>query len=296
MIHRLLNRSRPLKTQTRPPKNEFSLGFSIDPSPPTNQEEGTPLPSSHSIQNSETISPQPIPYDSGFETPDLSLSSTVFNKKTITKSKTFRGLNSPLKTPHYLQKQIISSPEIKNPSFSSKISISKESVQKEEVRSFSPLKAPSSQTNLVVQSMRRSIGKELLKSAASCQMISIQEAQSMGGKLSLPDSGLLIPFLSQLLHRNQETVQKNLLQKCSKLIVPFDYFRSLIGNQSVQKYHLHLIQFKIIPIFFRGNSLTVLAEHPHLIALAELILKENQCAVPWIHVIPASLNDLESCV
>ena len=298
MIHRILNRKKRTAVSKQNPKTEFSLGFSASQSMEYAIDqilkEASELPFSESNFEESPLDPQPIPQDCGFETPNLPLPASIFAKKTISKNKTFRGLNNPLKVPHTLQNKQAPPAVPKSPPFSIQKSTqppSPISLPSATAPSFPlPHVPPSSSTHAV----RISIGKELLKAAAACQMISIQEAHSMGSKISLPSSGLLIPPLAELLHRNPETVQKNLLSKIAKINIPFDYFKSLIGNQSVQKYHSLLIPYKIIPLFYRGNSLTVLAEHPFLISLTETILKENQTPVAWIHFIPATLEDLES--
>ena len=299
MIHRILNRKKTTVVSDQNPKTEFSLGFSTSQSMEKALDqilkEATELPFDESSFGESTLDPQPIPQDNEFETPNLPLPASVFTKKTISKNKTFRGLNNPLKIPNTFQNKHSPSILPKTRTFS---------IQKS-TKPPSPIDLPSSPPtpsfplpnvtpSTSIQSMRISIGKELLKAAAACQMISIQEAHSMGSKISLPTSGLIIPPLAELLHRNPDTVQKNLLSKIAKINVPFDFFKSLIGNQSVQKYHSLLIPYKIIPLFYRGNSLTVLAEHPFLISLTETILKENQTPVAWIHFIPATLEDLES--
>jgi hypothetical protein len=299
MIHRLLKRKQPSNLSENATNPEFSLGFSanqsMDHALEKIIEDITQLSHNQEEKQSLNIEPHTIPHDRGFNSPPLALSPTLFTKKTISKNKTFRGLNNPLKVPQAVQRPQSPAPVItKNSVLINSITGEKQfprSYDRSQTKSFSlPLNA----SNSTLQASRISIAKELLKAAASCQMISIQEAHSMGSKITLSNRGLMLPTLAELLHRNQDSVQKSLLLKANKTIVPIDFFTTLIGNQTVQKYHSLLIPYKIIPLFNRGNSLTILAEHPFLVSLVETILKENLSPVSWIHFIPASLSDLES--
>ncbi len=299
MIHTLLKRKQSLKPAENPPKREFSLGFSTNQSMDSTLEKIIEDITQTSIPQKETIpvilDPHSIPNDRGFNSPPITLPASIFTKKTISKNKTIRGLNNPLKVPSNHQKLNSFSPVILKSSASN--ATQKNETQLAPPSEQSPIpsfRLPLSQSNSIIQTTRISIAKELLKSAASCQMISIQEAHSMGSKMTLSAQGLMLPLLAELLHRNPESVQKNLLLKINKPVVPIDFFASLIGNQTVQKFHTLLIPYKIIPLFHQGNSLTILAEHPLLLTLAETILKENHSPVAWIHFIPASLIDLES--
>ncbi|MES2307706.1 MAG: hypothetical protein V4507_02500 [Verrucomicrobiota bacterium] len=292
MIHRLLKRNRPPSHQEAPERSAFSLGFSSSQSMDNTVEE---IIREASKTEEETTpfdlpQPQPIINDPRFEIPDTTPKDGVFVKKTISKQKTFRGLSNPLKVPSYLQKNVESKPA-SSPIIKKTITTQSQSL--DHLPQTSSFRLPITQSQSSIQQIRLSIGKELLKSAAACQMISIQEAHSMGGKLVLPPTSLLIPLLADLLHRNQDSVQKNLLQKIGKSPAPLDYFRSQTGNQSVQKFRSLLIPYKIAPVFYRGNSLTVLAEHPLLIPLAKAILQEHQFNISWIHCIPIELQELD---
>jgi hypothetical protein len=297
MIHRLLKGKQRSVPNENPTKQEFSLGFSAHQSMDFALEQIIDEASHALTENSELISvnidPQPIPNDSRFESPSIPIPSSIFSKKTISKSKTFRGLNNPLKVPADIPKaQPSSSASLKNSTLRKPIASDHDSLESSpQSPSF---RLPTKPQNPSILAVRISIAKELLKSAASCQMISIQEAHSMGSKIGLPAKGLILPLLAELLHRSPDSVQKNLLLKTAKTMVPIDFFRALIGNQSVQKFHSLLIPYKIVPLFYRGNSLTILAEHPFLIPLAETLLKESDALVPWIHFVPATLQDLES--
>lgn len=293
MIQRLLKRKSPTTSPPPNPSAGFSLGFrsdtGIDQRIDEIVREATQTETTRENEFPQMISPQPLTH----ENESTSIPSTVpipshlLVKKTLSKSKTLSGLSNPLKVPSYLQKPSLKVAPASSPP--KRVVISTLLGNEPSPSSF---KVPS--TSVSIDQVRLSLGKEILKTAASCQMISIQEAHSMGGKLTLPSQGFILPIIAELLHRSKESVQKTLLHKINKSPTPFDYFKSFVGNQSVQRFHSLLQPYGIIPIFYRGRSLTVLVEHPMVLPLVESILQEKDPSISWIHPISIEIQSLEN--
>jgi hypothetical protein len=295
MIYRLLKRTRTTTNRENPEKTNFSLGFTSTQTMGHSLDEilREASQTDEVREKSDHAETNPIPENNEYECSENTLKCGVFAKKTISKEKTFRGLRNPLKVPSYLKKTSSSGSTLSLPPSIAKNPIKSSTFPMESTPSTGLLRIANPSISSPLQQIRLSIGKELLKSAAACQMISIQEAHSMGGKLALPQADLLTPILSELLHRSDDSVQKILLQKISKSAASLDYFKSDIGNQSVHKIHSLLIPYKIVPIFYRGGSLTILAEHPLLIRLATALVQENQIPVSWVHCIPVEIQALK---